>query len=136
VPFDWGGDLVYFLDKNTEDTGVQILRDCLKDHSYNPNTYEAIIHEPNVALNIWDWARSDDHTKIQRMKDKMFIDNGAGTYTTYAVSANPRETEVPISRWAFHNPAWDGIEFKIRCRPEVKSDREEEWLFVDLEAGN
>jgi hypothetical protein len=120
------GDLVYFLDENHNDTEAErakILLDCLKDHSYNPTTREATIHESNIVLNIWEWAGYNDCTQIPGLKDKMmFKKNDSGVYLTFGMRVNPCDT--PFDQFEFDDPEWDGVEFKIPIE-----DRE--WLFVE-----
>ena len=137
VTLDWEEQLASFLNENTQNTEedrIKMLRDCLQDHSYNPATCEATIHNSKIVLNIWNWAKSDDYTAIYRMKDNMLVDDGAKTYKTYSMYANPRETELPTGGWEFHGPEWDGKAFQISCRrPGIQNDKEKSWVFEESE---
>jgi len=132
VPFDPDGDLVYKLDENTQGTPeekIKMLRDCLKDHTYNPDTCEATIPESNIILNIWSWATLDsDCTVIERMKERMFFDRGArdGKYGTYTMSK-----ELPRLEWTC--TGWDGMKIDIPQRPRFDDDTSYPWCFVDGE---
>jgi hypothetical protein len=130
VSNDWEGDLIYALGGESSDTAeakAKILRDCLKDHSYDPTTCEATIHGTNIVLNIWEWANADDCTQVPGLKDKMIVKDDAGMYTTYSMFANPSET--PVMEWNFDSPEWDGMAFKI----PIKVQGDKDWFFVELE---
>lgn len=123
---DQEGDLIYFLDKNhneTEEQRAKILLDCLKDHSYNPTTREATIHESNIVLNIWEWAGPNDCTQVPGLKDKMmFKNNDSGLYSTFGMRANP--CDEPFDQFELDDPEWNGMDFNILIEGR-------EWLFVE-----